>query len=343
MEYEDLEDYDEFEVVNSDEDPIQQDTSQNDDTINQDDVDTSHSDSNDEDFITQLLKSKGIEDKSKIKFEDENGDISEVNWDSLSNEEKLNMLNTEPDSSQTHGLDNSEIELINSIRESGLTPAEYLENLQKQSINYYINNSQTHQYSVDQYNDDELFIYDFLSRMGNVTNEEAQEALQAAKSNEALFTKQMQSIRNEYKTLEDESIKQAQLEQQEIQQQQYNQFTGQIVNEINDFTDFSGYDLNLSDDDKDDLYEFITGVDKAGNNYFAKALSDPKILVQTAWFALNGKQVIEDITDYFQNEIKSVRKESYKKGIEDAGKGKSSVVFKNVDKDSDDYTDLDEF
>ena len=343
MEYEDLEDYDEFEVVNSDEDPIQQDTDQNDNTINQDDVDTSHSDSNDEDFITQLLKSKGIEDKSKIKFEDENGDISEVNWDSLSNEEKLNMLNTEPDSSQTHELDDSEIELINSIRESGLTPSEYLENLQKQSINYYINNSQTRQYSVDQYNDDELFIYDFLSRMGNVTNEEAQEALQAAKSNEALFTKQMQSIRNEYKTLEDESIKQAQLEQQEMQQQQYNQFTGQIVNEINDFTDFSGYDLNLSDDDKDDLYEFITGVDKAGNNHFAKALSDPKILVQTAWFALNGKQVIEDITDYFQNEIKSVRKESYKKGIEDAGKGKSSVVFKNINKEPDDYTDLDEF
>jgi hypothetical protein len=37
-----------------------------------------------------------------------------------------------------------------------------------------------------------------------------------------------------------------------------------------------------------ELYEFITGYDAAGNNYFAKALTDPKTLVQTAWLALNG-------------------------------------------------------
>lgn len=340
MEYEDLEDYEEFDSVSPEDEPIRQNDIQEDpdgtDTI----VDNTPTKVDNDGFITSLLKSKGIEDSSKIKFEDENGEVSEVDWNTLSDEEKLNIINSE----STHqDLDDSEIELINSIRESGLTPSEYLENLQKQSIDYYLSNSQTPQYNVDQYSDDELFIYDFISRMGNVTDEEAQEALQTAKSNEALFTKQMQAIRNEYKTLEDESNRQAQLEQQEQYQQQYDQFTNQIVNEINDFTDFSGYDLNLSDDDKDDLYEFITGTDKAGNNYFAKALSDPKILVQTAWFALNGKQVIEDITEYFQNEIKSVKKDSYKKGMEDAEKGKSSVVFKNIDKEPDDYTDLDEF
>lgn len=340
MEYEDLDDYDEFDSVKSIDDPIEQDNIQDDTRDQEVEVDNLSTKVDNDGFISQLLKSKGIEDSSKIKFEDENGEVSEVDWNTLSDEEKLNIINSE---STYQDLDDSEIELINSIRESGLTPSEYLENLQKQSVDYYLSNSQTPQYSVDQYSDDELFIYDFISRMGNVTDEEAQEALQAAKSNEALFTKQMQAIRNEYKTLEDESNRQAQLEQQEQYQQQYNQFTNQIVNEINDFTDFSGYDLNLSDEDKDDLYEFITGTDKAGNNYFAKALSDPKTLVQTAWFALNGKQVIEDITEYFQNEIKSVKKESYKKGMEDAEKGKSSVVFKNIDKEPDDYTDLDEF
>lgn len=340
MEYEDLEDYEEFDSVSPEDEPIRQNDIQDDPDGTGTIVDNTSTKVDNEGFITSLLKSKGIEDSSKIKFEDENGEVSEVDWNTLSDEEKLNIINSE----STHqDLDDSEIELINSIRESGLTPSEYLENLQKQSIDYYLSNSQTPQYSVDQYSDDELFIYDFISRMGNVTDEEAQEALQTAKSNEALFTKQMQAIRNEYKTLEDESNRQAQLEQQEQYQQQYDQFTNQIVNEINDFTDFSGYDLNLSDDDKDDLYEFITGTDKAGNNYFAKALSDPKILVQTAWFALNGKQVIEDITEYFQNEIKSVKKDSYKKGMEDAEKGKSSVVFKNIDKEPDDYTDLDEF
>ena len=59
-----------------------------------------------------------------------------------------------------------------------------------------------------------------------------------------------------------------------------------------------------------ELYDFITGSDAAGNNYFAKALSDPKILVQTAWFALNGKQMISDITDYFQKEIKKTARQA---------------------------------
>lgn len=64
-------------------------------------------------------------------------------------------------------------------------------------------------------------------------------------------------------------------------------------------SDFSGYDLNMDDEDKEMLYDFIVGVDGAGNNYFAKALSDPKILVRTAWLALNGEQMIHDITEYF--------------------------------------------
>ena len=172
---------------------------------------------------------------------------------------------------------------------------------------------------------------------------EAQEALERAKSNETLFNKQVAAIRREYKALEDENIKQAQYEQEEQAKERYHQFANQIVSYIDDFNEFSGYDLNLTDEDKDDLYDFITGQDGAGNNYFAKALSDPKILVQTAWFALNGKQMVDDITSYFQNEIKQVRKDSYQKGLEDARKGGNSVVYANKEKKSRVYDDLDNF
>jgi len=76
------------------------------------------------------------------------------------------------------------------------------------------------------------------------------------------------------------------------------------------------------------LYDFITGTDAAGNNYFAKALSDPKTLVQAAWFTLNGQQMINDITEYFQKEITKVRKESYEKGKLDANKP-TNTVYRN--------------
>lgn len=302
----------------------------------------------DDDFITTLLKSRGIYDKSKIKFEDEEGSIVEYNWDNLSNDEKLNIVYSSEQDPDTD-LDDAEAQLINTIRQSGLTPAEYLEHLQEEGVNSYIQNNQDagYQYQVDQYSDDELFIFDFMSRMGDVTDEEAQEALEKAKSNETLYAKQVAALRNEYKAIEDENNRQTQFELEEQERERYNQFADQVADQIGDFNEFSGYDLNLSDEDRDDLYEFITGADGAGNNHFAKALSDPQILVQTAWFALNGKQMMEDITNYFQNEIKQVRKESYEKGLEDAknGKKKAPVVFKDKQPGAADdvYDDLDNF
>lgn len=315
--------------------PIDDNLDQDLDVVNQEEPEIeSNSDSTnsdqDEDFITQLLKAKGIEDASKIKFEDDDGNIEERNWDNLSNEEKFNILSY---SSEDSDLEDSEIQLINAIRESGLSPAEYLQAIQNDSVNRYIQNSQsqTYQYEVDQYNDDELFLYDFMARMGDVTKEEAEEALEKAKSNETLFAKQIGAIRNEYKRAEEESLRQAQMEQEAQVQEQYNQFADQIADQIGGLSDFSGYDLNMDDDDRQMLYDFITGVDSAGNNYFAKALSDPKILVRTAWLALNGEQMINDITTYFQKEISNVRKESYEKGKADAKKkdNKSEFVYKN--------------
>lgn len=298
-----------------------------------------------DDFIDSLLRSRGIQDRTKINFTDDNGEIVEQNWDNLSTEEKLNILNTsEEDPSQE--LDESEITLINAIRESRLTPEEYLNNLQQQSVNNYIQNAQDAQrsYKIDEYSDDELFIFDLMSKASDITDQEAQEALEAAKSNEALFQKQVEAIRNQLKAQEDEAIQQAQFEQEEQERERFNQYSSQIADYIGEFDEFSGYDLNLSNEDRDDLYEFITGVDGAGNNHFAKALSDPETLVKAAWLTLNGQQMIEDITNYFQNEIKQVRKESYKKGIEDAKKG-TQVAFTNKQPKDKDYIydDLDNF
>ena len=297
-----------------------------------DNTGTSDPEEGEDDFLTSLLKSRGIEDKSKIKFATEEGDVEEVDWDSLSNEDKLNILSSS-ESTPENGLDESEIQLINAIRNSGMSPSEYLQFIGNGEVERYIQNSQEPQYEIDEYSDDELFLMDFMSRMGEVTEDEATEALERAKANEGLFKKQIEAIRNEYKQAEQENQMQAQLEQEQIAQQQYDQFSDQIVDEINNLTEIQGFELNMENDDMQELYDFITGYDAAGNNYLAKALSDPHILVKTAWLALNGDQMINDITSYFQKEIASVRKESYKKGVTDTQKKMEKadkVVFKDT-------------
>lgn len=307
-------------------------------------IDNQNIDNQNKDFIDSLLKEIGIEDKSKIKFETEEGDIEEVSWDSLNDDEKLNVLRSS-NRSESDNLDDAEIELINIIRQSGMSPAEYLTYYLNNGIETYLSNNNQIQYQVDQFSDDELFIYDFMSRTGDVTDEEARQALEIAKANEQLYTKQMGAIRNEYKTIEEENLRQAQLEQEQEAQEQFNQFSEQITDSINNFTDFSGYDLNMEDEDKQMLYDFITDTDESGTNYFMKALSDPETLVQAAWFILNGKQMIEDITQYFQKEIKSVRKESYERGLEQGriNSQGSSIEYKPRGTQSYTYNDLDDF
>lgn len=310
-------------------------------------TETQRTDNNDDDFISYLLKSREINDRSKIKFENEEGSIEEVDWNSLSNEDKLNILNSSAEATD-NDLDESELQLISAIRQSGLTPAEYLQHIQNESIDRYIQNNanENRQYSVDQYDDDELFMADFISRMGDVTQEEAKEALENAKANPALFSKQMEAIRAEYKTIEDENLQQAQIEQEQLAQEQFDQFSEAVVDQINDLTEYGGYDLNLENQDMQELYDFITGTDAAGNNHFAKALSDPKTLVQTAWLALNGEKMIDDITKYFQKEITRVRQESYNKGLEDAKKtNQSQVVYidRPGQQSQQEYNDLDDF
>ena len=46
------------------------------------------------DLMSDFLRSKGIDDMSRIKFEDENNNIVERNWNDLSREEQLNIMNT---------------------------------------------------------------------------------------------------------------------------------------------------------------------------------------------------------------------------------------------------------
>ena len=74
--------------------------------------------------LEELLKTKGIEDINRIKFENEDGEIEEVSWDSLSNRDRLNIINSSSDNSNE--LQDQEIYLINAIRESKLSPAEYI-------------------------------------------------------------------------------------------------------------------------------------------------------------------------------------------------------------------------
>ena len=155
-----------------------------------------------EDALTAYLKTKGISDKSKIKFENENGEQEELSWDSLSKEEQLNILkdNTDPE----RDLDDAEIDLINKLRESSLTPDEFIQAMKQQGASEYARSLEENQkFLIDDLTDDELYILDLQTRIEDITEEEAME--QIAECRDALECGDYEAI-GDYLGLEDDYI-----------------------------------------------------------------------------------------------------------------------------------------
>ena len=281
--------------------------------------------------VTELLKRQGIEDPNQISFEKEDGSIEKLKWDDLSLEEQLNILNQKPENDDLPPV-NDEIgediqSLAKELKDNNMSVDDFINYIKDQGIQGYQASLQPH-YEVDNITDDDLFKIDLKNRIPDITPEQLETALEQAKSNEELYNKQVNGIREEYKQFEEEQNAQNEAITVEEQQQQYNEFANAITQTIDSLDNVNGIDIELEDEDKYELAQFILGQDAAGVSNFGKALNDPETFVKVAWFALKGADAIDSITDYFKNQITKVRESSYQNGLEDAGskKNKPRVV-----------------
>lgn len=257
------------------------------------------------DLTKELLNLQGISDMNKIKFEDESGAIVEKSWDTLPNNEKLMILSHQEDPDTS--LDESEIELINQIRESGMSPAQYIQNLQ-------VTEPPTPTYEVDSMSDDELFCLDLLDKVGadNITDEELQQALENAKQNESLYNKQVASLRVYYKDLEEKKRQQEEFERQEEQEHQFNVFSDNIIESIRNFNSFEDTPVELSQEEMEDLANYILTRDDQGYSEFGRLLNDPVQFTKAAFWMLKGSEIL--------NEMQKQIKEAYLRGYNEKNK-----------------------
>lgn len=273
-----------------------------------------------DDLTTEVLKLRGISNPNKIKFEDESGAITERSWDSLTKEEQINILADQREHQETNNdLAEDEIDLINAIRNSGMSVQDYM-----QTITPQINQPQdTNQF--DAMSDEDLYAFDILNKVGNdnITDEELDAALEAAKANETLFKKTVDGLRQQYNRLQEEQKQNIANQQQAAAQQRYQAFANVINNQIDNFNSFAGQPIQLSNQDKDNLSEFMLALDEDGSSALGKALQDPRLLTKAAFWLLNEQELI--------TELQKQQQDAYTRGY-NAGKGdilnKSKFVFK---------------
>lgn len=270
----------------------------------------------DEDLTTEVLRLKGITDPGKIKFEDETGAIVERAWDSLSREEQINILIDQEVEQQD--FDDSELQLINIIRESGMTPDEYIQSLLPET-------EPTKRYKVDDLSDDEVYALDLLHKVGSdISDEEINQALELAKQNEGLFKKTVEGLRKEYIRLQEDEEAQIANEKAAREEAAYNRFADSIKGQIKELNSFVGQPLQLSDDDIEDLSSFMLEIDDQGLSAFGRAMNDPALFTKAAFWILNEDKIVEELNKQIQD--------NYRRGYEQAkldlqGQPEAKLVF----------------
>ncbi len=251
--------------------------------------------------IDTLLANKGIID-GKIKIINEDDTEEEINFYDLSIEEQLDILNS--NESPSVDLEDSEVEFLNTIRTSGLTPTQYFEQYKKQILSE-INGEHVKAYEIDNYTDQELYVLDLKNKF-DLTEDELVAELEKELQNEDLFKRKITKIRDEYKALEDESIK-AQEEELLLQrQQEYDEFSQRMVDIAIKTEDL--YGIELEDDEKNEVLTFLLELDENGTSNFYKALNDPTKLYEVAWFLRYGKEAFDTLKNVYESEIAKLKK-----------------------------------
>lgn len=284
------------------------------------------------DFITNYLKEFGIEDPTKIQMEDESGQITEVDFNTLSDDEKLNIFKELSDP----GYSDYEKQVIDYLRRNNATLDDVVKYYSDKAIEDYLSEhpEDAHQkvYDIDSYTDDEIYLADLKNKYPDFTDEELTEKLDSAKLNEDLFNKEVQAIRTAQKAYEDEQARQQEeLEKQSYQELQQNlQYAMSNFNEILlDPDDPKSDALQIEDSDRAIMLKYLTELGKDGKSQLVKDLEDPNALIEIAYYRTRERDNITGLTRYWKNELANERKEKAKlqKELDKIkNKGKNSFV-----------------
>ena len=191
----------------------------------------------------------------------------------------------------------------------------------KQAVEEYLQEhpEDKHQrtYNIDEYTDDEVYLYDLKNKYPEFTDEELNSKLDSAKLNTELFDKEVAAIRTNLKNIEDEQAKQ----QEEQEAQSYQELQNNLQLAMSEFTQIEldpedkeqdALALDVTDEDRAIMLRYLVERDKDGKSQLVKDLEDPKALIELAYYRTRERDNLTGLTRYWKNELANERKEKAK-------------------------------
>lgn len=256
------------------------------------------------DIVASILAMKGINDPSKIKYEDDEGNVVEYDFNDLDEEEQRSLLSFEQDLPYT----DEELQTLEYLKENNLTLEELVDEVQRLAVEDYIRNSALTGFGIDTISDEELFRLDLQSSYEDLTEEEVNLQLQKELEHKEFFDKKMKKLRQEYLEAENAMKETSEREAIEAEEEKYNLLADELVDVAKGIDDIGGLDLN--EDDKMEVLSFILDRDSNGVSNFIKILEDPNKLFELAWYAVKGTEAFDTVHSYYKKQIELSRKEN---------------------------------
>lgn len=251
-----------------------------------------------EDLVYQILKEKGYNPNS-IKVEGEDGTIEEYDFNDLSREDQISLL--QPDNDEEE-YDERMSEVIDFFSNNELSLKDLVNTIEERVKANYVP-EQTQNYTVDDFNDEELFLVDFKNRYGDeFTDQELFDELNNAKENEELFNRRMVRLRESYKEMEKQAIEAERNQEIAAQEEERTKYINNMYNISRSISEMHDT-VTLDDNDRNETLSFMFDTDALGNTKLNQALSDPETLYKVAWYIQHGDDVLKQVHSYYQKEI----------------------------------------
>ena len=249
------------------------------------------------DYITRLLESKGIKNRT-VQIEDENGELQDVNFDDLSDQEKFDLLSEKEE--QVMPSDD-ELQTLNYLRQNNMTLKEFADWQKQVGVQEYLN-GQAPVTEFDSYSDDEMIAYDFIQRFGeDMTDEEIDAEIERLKADPDAYQKRVDLLRNAYKNEEEAQARLYQEQEQSKNEAALAAFQSAYADAASNMNYIHG--MNLDENDKQELLQFVLTKDAANRTGLSKALDNPESVLKMAWYLLHGEETYDATVDYFKKEI----------------------------------------
>ena len=249
------------------------------------------------DYISRLLESRGI-DRNRIQILDEEGNPSEVSFDSLSEQDKFDILNYQEDPVLP---EDHEIQAINFLRQNNMTLQDFAEWQRQEAIKEYLAGQSTVS-ETDSYSDEEIVAYDYIKRFGeSMSDEEIDAEIERLKADPEAFVKRVTLLRNAFKAEEEAQAKLYQDQEAAKNAENEAMFVQTYQRAVADIDNIQNTELD--DNDRDELLRFVLEKDQANRTGLSKAMDNPENVLKMAWYLLHGEERVDAMIDYFQKEI----------------------------------------